>query len=107
MIEQSFSPFSQLQARYHPVMVSTVLGLIMIALLRFKQPKLAWMNPAVIYVMISLCGAQSFADVAATWRWNAYVMDLRSRLTNGSGLIPWEATLQQRRRARRYQLANL
>jgi hypothetical protein len=31
--------------------------------------------------------------MTATWRWDAYAMDLRSRLTNGSGLIPWEATL--------------
>jgi hypothetical protein len=93
MIERSFSPFSQLQARYHPVMVSTVLGLVMIALLRFKQSERAWMNPAVVFVLISLCATQGFADVAATFRWNAYVMDLQSRLTNGGGLIPWEATL--------------
>jgi hypothetical protein len=94
MIEQSFSPLSQAQARYHPVMVSTVLDLMMIALLRFKQSGRAWINPAIIYVMISLCVAQGFADVAATWRWDAYATDLRYRLTNGSGLIPWEATLQ-------------
>jgi hypothetical protein len=93
MIEQSFSPFSQLQARYHPPMVSVLLGLTMIALLRFKQSERTWMNPAIVFVLISLCVTQGFADVAATWRWEAYVMDLRSRLTNGSGLIPWEATL--------------
>jgi hypothetical protein len=92
-IEPSFSPFSQLQARYHPAMVSSVLGLLMITLLRFKQSERAWINPAIIYVMITLCVAQGFADVSATWRWEAYVMDLRSRLTNGNGLIPWEATL--------------
>lgn len=93
MIEQSFSPFSQLQARYHPPMVSAVLGFIMIALLRFKQSERAWINPATISVLISLCVAQGFADLAATWRWNAYVTDLQSRVTNGSGLILWEATL--------------
>jgi hypothetical protein len=92
-VEQSFSPFSQLQARYHPAMVSMVLGLMMIALLRFKQSERAWTNPAVVFVLISLCATQGFADVAATFRWNAYVMDLQSRLTNGGGLIPWEATL--------------
>jgi hypothetical protein len=93
IMEQSFSPFSQLQARYHPAMVSTLLGLMMIALLQFKHAEKAWTKPAIVFVMISLCVAQSFADVAATWRWDAYVMDLRSRLTNGNGLIPWEATL--------------
>jgi hypothetical protein len=93
MIEQSFSPFSQLQARYHPPMVSVFLGLIMIALLRFKQSERTWMNPAITFVLISLCVAQGVADVAATWRWNAYVTDLQSRLINGRGLIPWEATL--------------
>jgi hypothetical protein len=94
MVEQSFSPFSQLQARYHPPFVSALLGFMMIALLRFKQSDRAWMNPAaIIFVLLSLCVTQGFADVAATWRWNAYVTDLRSRLTNGSGLIPWEETL--------------
>jgi hypothetical protein len=93
MIERSFSPFSQLQARYHPPMVSALLGLMMIALLRFKQSERAWVNPAIVFVLVSLCVTQGVTDVAATWRWNAYVMDLRSRLTNGRGLIPWEATL--------------
>jgi hypothetical protein len=97
IVEQSFSPFSQLQARYHPPMVNVVLGLIMIALLYFKQSERAWMNPAIIFVLLSLCVTQGFADVAATWRWNAYVTDLRSRLTNSSGLIPWEATLHSGR----------
>jgi hypothetical protein len=92
-VEQSFSAFSQLQARYHPALASAALGLMMIALLRFKQSERTWMNPAVVFVLISLCVAQGFADMTATWRWDAYVTDLRSRLTNGSGLIPWEATL--------------
>jgi hypothetical protein len=92
-IERSFSPFGQLQARYHPAVVSAVLGLMMIALLRFRQPQKARTNRAVIFVMISLCVVQGVTDVAATWRWDAYVMDLRSRLNDGHGLIPWEATL--------------
>jgi hypothetical protein len=33
------------------------------------------------------------ADVAATERWNAFVADLRIRLTNSHGLIPWATTL--------------
>jgi hypothetical protein len=93
-VEQSFSPFSQLQARYHPAMISTLLGMIMIALLWFKPTERVWMNPTVILVVASLCVTQGFADAAATWRWNAYVTDLRSRLVDGRGLIPWETTLQ-------------
>jgi hypothetical protein len=93
MIEQSVSPFSQLQARYHPAMVSAVLGLLMIALLRFRQTERAWINPATIFVMVSLCVAQGSADVAVTWRWDAYALDLQSRLSHSNGLIPWEATL--------------
>jgi hypothetical protein len=91
-IEQSVSPFSQLQARYHPVVISALLGLLMIALVRFRRINRIW-NPAVTYVVISLCLVQSFADVVGTWYWNAYVADLRSRLSREAGLIPWERTL--------------
>jgi hypothetical protein len=45
-------------------------------------------------VLISLCATQAAADVSATWRWNAYVADLRSRVANGQGLIPWETALR-------------
>jgi hypothetical protein len=93
MVEESFSPFGQLQARYHPPMVSAVLGAVMILLLRFRLPERLWMHPATILVLISLCATQAVADVAATRRWNAYVVDLQSRLKNGRGLIPWETTL--------------
>ena len=92
-IEQSFSPYSQAQARYHPAIISAVLGTIMILLLRFRVPDRAWMNPATISILISLCAAQVAADVAATRRWNAYIGDLQSRLANAHGLIPWETTL--------------
>ena len=91
--EQSFAPFSQIQARYHPVITSAVLGIIMILLVRFRVPDRTWMNPATIAVLISLCVAQVVADVCATRRWNAYIVDLQSRLVNAHGLIPWEATL--------------
>jgi hypothetical protein len=93
MIEQSFSPFSQLQARYHPAIISTVLGAIMILLLRFQLPDRFWMQPSTIFILISLCATQTVADFAATLRWNAYVADLQSRLVGGRGLIPWETTL--------------
>lgn len=45
--EQSFAPYSQIQARYHPVIISAVLGTIMIFLIRFRVPDRSWMNPAV------------------------------------------------------------
>jgi hypothetical protein len=94
MIEESFSPFAQLQARYHPPMISAALGTAMILLLRFRLSDRLWMQPATFFILISLCAAQAVADVAATRRWNAYVVDLQSRLANGRGLIPWETTLQ-------------
>jgi hypothetical protein len=93
VVEQSFSPFSQLQARYHPPIISAVLGTATILLLRFRLPDRLWMNPASIFILLSLCATQAVADVVATRRWNAYVADLQSRLADGRGLIPWETTL--------------
>jgi hypothetical protein len=93
MVEQSFSPFSQLQARYHPPLISAVLGTVMVFLNRFEMSNRIWMQPSTIFILISLCATQTVADVAATRRWNAYVADLQSRLVNGRGLIPWETTL--------------
>jgi hypothetical protein len=65
----------------------------MILLLRFRVPDRSWMHPATMSVLISLCAAQVVADVYATLRWNAYIVDLQSRLVSGHGLIPWESTL--------------
>ena len=62
----------------------------MIFLHRFE---LLWLQSATIFILISLCAAQTTADITATRRWNAYVADLQSRLVNGRGVIPWEATL--------------
>jgi hypothetical protein len=81
---------SQLQARYHPVIISAALGTAMIFLRRFQ---LLWVQPATIFILISLCAAQTAADIAATRRWNAYITDLQSQLVNGRGVIPWETTL--------------
>ena len=91
--EQSFAPYSQIQARYHPVIVGSILGTAMILLLRFQVLRSLWMNPATVAILISLCAAQAVADVVATRRWNDYIADLQSRLTSGQGLIPWETTL--------------
>jgi len=93
-IEKSFSPFSQIQARYHPPMTSAILASAMIVLLRFHLPSRLWMNRATIFILVTLCATQAVADVIATRRWNAYVADLQSRLAEWRGLIPWETTLQ-------------
>ena len=94
MIEESFSPFAQLQARYLPPIISAVLGTLVILLLRFQLPDRLWIHPATFFIMISLCAAQAVADISATHRWNAYVVDLQSRLANARGLIAWETTQQ-------------
>jgi hypothetical protein len=74
-------------------MISAALGIIMILLLRFRVPDRSWMRPATIFILISLCATQTVADVAATNRWNAYVVDLQTRLAVGRGPLPWETTL--------------
>jgi hypothetical protein len=93
LIEKSFAPFAHLQARYHPMFVGTALGATMVLVREFRVPHRLWMQPATIIILISLCGAQMAANVVATGRWHAYVVDLQSRLGNARGLIPWEATL--------------
>jgi hypothetical protein len=93
LIEEAFSPFAQQQSRYFPVFVSTALGIAAVLLLSFRLPDRLWMQPATIIVLISLCAAQTVADIVATQRWHAFVVDLRSRLANARGLIPWETTL--------------
>ena len=93
-VEESFSPFSQNQARYHPSITSAFLAVTMILLRRFEVPEQVWVNRATIFILISLCVTQAVADAAATRRWNAYVADLQSRLIKWRGLVPWEETLQ-------------
>jgi hypothetical protein len=93
-VEESFSPYAQAQARYHPPLTSFVLAAAMVLLLRFNLAHRLWMNRATISILISLCAAQAVADVIATQRWNSYVADLQSRLVGWRGLIPWESTLQ-------------
>ena len=93
-VENSFSPFAQLQARYHPPLTSAILALAMILLRRFRLPERLWINRATIFIFFSLCLTQAVADTIATRRWDAYVADLQSRLLKWRGLIPWEKTLQ-------------
>jgi hypothetical protein len=92
-IEESFSPFSHLQARYHPIIISTALGAALALLLRYQVSEPPWMQPTTIFILALLCVTQTAADMAATVRWDAYIVDLQSRLAHGHGLIPWEATL--------------
>jgi hypothetical protein len=94
LVEESFSPFAQLQARYHPPIISAALGAAMILLIRLRLPHSLWVKPATYFIVLTLCAAQAVADVVATDRWDAYVVDLQSRLAKGHGLIPWETTLQ-------------
>jgi hypothetical protein len=90
-----FSVFAStsLKARYHPIIFSTALGAAMALLLRYQVPEPRWMQPTTIFILVLLCVTQTAADMAATARWDAYVVDLRSRLVHGQGLIPWEANL--------------
>jgi hypothetical protein len=92
-VEQSISPHSQFQARYHPVFVSAALATSMILLIRYSFAKQLWMQPTTIFILISLCATQAMADIAATRRWNDYVAELQSRLTRERGLIPWETAM--------------
>jgi hypothetical protein len=91
--EQGFSPFAQLQARYHPVFVSAALGTVMVLLLASSLPERFWMQSPTVVILISLCAAQTTADVVATRRWNAFATDLQSRLGSLHGLVSWEAML--------------
>jgi hypothetical protein len=93
MVEQNFAPFSHLQARYHPPLVSTILALMMLVLVRYSPKTRFLTSPTVLSVIVLLGTIQLVADAAATERWNAFVTDLRVRLANSYGLIPWEATL--------------
>ena len=92
-VEQSFSPYSQNQARYFPIVTSALLGMVMIVVNRFGNRSTRLLRPPIIFILVSLCVAQTIADFAATHRWNSYVADLQSRLYRGHGLIPWETTL--------------
>ena len=98
--EASFSPFAQLQARYQPVFVSALLGTSMVFLLAFGLPQRAWAGAATWVVLITLCAAQTTADVVASSRWMAFASNLRSQLASRRGLIPWETMLHSGNRRR-------
>jgi hypothetical protein len=93
MVEQSFAPFAQLQARYHPPLVATLLAAIMVAFLQYKPSSRFLTSSPVVFTILLLSIIQLVADLASTERWNAFVADLRARLSISQGLIPWETTL--------------
>jgi hypothetical protein len=93
MVEQSFAPFAQLQARYHPPLVGTLLASIMVGLLQYKASSRFLTSGPVVFTILLLSTIQLVADLASTERWNAFVADLRVRLSISQGLIPWETTL--------------
>jgi hypothetical protein len=67
-VEESFSPFAQNQARYHPSITSAILAVAMILLRRFEVPEQLWVNRATVFILNSLCATQAVADAAATRR---------------------------------------
>jgi hypothetical protein len=93
LVDASFAPGAQLAARYQPVMISFGLGLIMLGFEHWNVPERIWLRPATFTIIAALGVAQATADIAATWRWQAYVADLDSRLQSSRGLIRWEDTL--------------
>jgi hypothetical protein len=94
LIDESFAPFSQAQARYHPVFVSAALGAVVVLLLELRVPDKFWMQRTTVFILIALCGAQTVADIVATQRWHVFVVDLRVRLAHARGLVPWETVLR-------------
>ena len=93
LIEPSFAPRAQVLARYHPVYVSTVLGVAAVTLARRGVLERLPLKVCCLLIVIPLCCAQIAADVVATGRWRSYLIDLQSRLATQSGLISWQSTL--------------
>jgi hypothetical protein len=91
--DATVAPLAQARARYHPAIVSAVLGAAMIVLRRTDLPDRIWMNTTTMLVLISLCAAQAAADVVETRRWKTYIADLQATLVTERGLIPWETRL--------------
>jgi hypothetical protein len=92
-VDATFAPYSQFQARYHPVFVSALLALAAITANDWQSFEHAITRAPVLIVTLSLCFAQIVWDVAATTRWRWYLNDFRARLANSTGLIPFEQTL--------------
>lgn len=92
-MEWSFSPASEVLARYHPVFVSFGLGLAMLALVVCEVPDRIWLQPGVVLIVAMLALLHSGTDIAATIRWRTYVADLQSRLSSAQGRVRWDDTL--------------
>lgn len=89
-----FAPGSQALARYQPVFLSFGLGCLVLALHRRGIALGAWLQPGVLVVVAALALLQASADVVATLHWQAYVADLRTRLSLARGLVPWNQTVE-------------
>jgi hypothetical protein len=90
--DSSLAPPAQTAARYQPVFISAILCFAIVLLVRFPRTDAIWTQPAILYILLALCAAQSTADIMATRRWHAYTDDLQSRLNENRGLISWEST---------------
>src|ERR1700730_2355098 len=93
-VDWTFAPFSQVQARYHPVYVSAILGVAAVLTAIIRIPEQLWANSSTLVVIVALCIAQTAWDVDASTRWHGYTIDLQSRLARSTGLIPWQSTLE-------------
>jgi len=92
-IEPTFAPRAQILARYHPVYVSTLLG---VAAIFLGPPGILERLPlrlCCLLVIVPLCFAQVTGDVVATSRWHDFIVDLQSRLATSRGLLSWESTM--------------
>jgi hypothetical protein len=92
-LDATVAPLAQTRARYHPAIVSAVLGAAMILLRRLEIPNRVWKSPTTMLVLMSLCAAQATADVIETRQWKTYIADLQATLVNERGLVPWETRL--------------
>ena len=104
--DRAFSPAAQALARYNPIFASMILASSLILALKYDISPSEWIRPPAIIGVIALALAQTVTDMAATWRWKAYISDFENRLANASGLIPWDQTVNtgNARRDREWQL---
>jgi hypothetical protein len=92
-IEPTFAPRAQALARYHPVYVSTVLGVAAIFLTPSGVLERFPLRICCLLIVVPLCIAQTDADIVATTRWRDFVIDLQSRLATSQGLLSWQSTI--------------
>ena len=87
--DTSFSPAGQSLSRYNPIFASLVLGIVVILGVHGRFLTDAWAGAPTLAIIVALCGAQTTADLVATWRWHQYTKDFRNRLSRTRGLADW------------------